>query len=274
MTPFVLAHAGHWVEGIAFGSPVVAVPAILTVLVARERRRERRQGHRAERQASGRMRRMPTTPRLWTFKQSPFAGKVRAAFAEKGVEVELAEIHPVKRAARFLALSAPGRVPVLELGDGQPAIRESAIICEWLEETHPEPPLWPADSAQRGWARGWAKWVDDFLVANFFLGMRKLALGTSENDPDDVVERLHRQLAKHWPALEAALGEHPGPWLCGAQLTYADLSGLPLAVRLPEWGPHLVPAAEDYPRITVWLEALRERPSAATIDQGAERILD
>jgi hypothetical protein len=42
VTPFVLAHAGHWVEGIAFGGPVLVVPAVLVVLVARERRRERR----------------------------------------------------------------------------------------------------------------------------------------------------------------------------------------------------------------------------------------
>jgi len=34
------------------------------------------------------------TPVLWTFRQSPFAGKARAAFAEKGVTVELAEVHP------------------------------------------------------------------------------------------------------------------------------------------------------------------------------------
>lgn len=217
---------------------------------------------------------MPDTPRLWTFRQSPFAGKARAAFAEKGVAVELAEIHPTRRAAHFLALTDPGRVPVLEFADGRGPIRESSIICEWLEETHPEPALWPADAALRGWARGQAKFLDDLLLGNFFLGMRKLAFGKADGDPEDVVDRLHRQLAKHWPQLEATLGEHPGPWLCGEQLTYAELSGLPLAVRLPEWGPHLVPDAATHPRVTAWLEALRARPSAATIDQGGERILD
>ncbi len=42
MTPFVLAHAGHWLEGIAFGGPALAVPAALAGFVLRERRRERR----------------------------------------------------------------------------------------------------------------------------------------------------------------------------------------------------------------------------------------
>lgn len=39
----VLAHAGHWVEGIAFAGPVVATPAFLALWMARERRRERRE---------------------------------------------------------------------------------------------------------------------------------------------------------------------------------------------------------------------------------------
>ncbi len=215
---------------------------------------------------------MSATPVLWTFKASPFAGKVRAAFSEKGVPVELAEIHPIKRPARFLDLTAPGRVPVLEPGDGAPALRESSIICEWLEETHPEPALWPADPTQRAWARGWAKFIDDLLVGNFFLGMRKQAFGKSDSDPEDVVERLHRQLAKHWPALEKALGAHDGPWLCGEHFSYAELSALPLAVRLQEWTPHLLPSADEYPRVDAWLQALRDRPSAAAIDQGGERV--
>ncbi len=213
-------------------------------------------------------------PVLWTFRASPFAGKVRAAFAEKGVGVELAEIHPAKRPQRFLALTAPGRVPVLEPGGGAPPIRESSIICEWLEETHPEPPLWPADPALRAWARGQAKWIDDELLASFFLGMRKLAFGKAPGDPEDVVERLHGRLARRWPALEAALTEVEGPWLGGEQLTYADISGLPLAVRLPEWAPHLAPDADAFPRIAAWLTALAARPSAAAIDAAGEKVTD
>lgn len=38
----VLAHAGHWLEGVAFGGPVVATPLFLALFVRRERRRERR----------------------------------------------------------------------------------------------------------------------------------------------------------------------------------------------------------------------------------------
>jgi len=216
---------------------------------------------------------MSTTPRLWTFRSSPFAGKARAAFAEKGVAVELVEIHPTKRPARLKELNPVNRVPVLELPDEGVAIRESLIICEWLEDTHPDPPLWPADPAQRGWARGWARLVDDTVIADFFLGMRKLAFGKDPEDPDDIVERLHGRVGRHWPRIETALAMHDGPWLCGEQFTFADLAALPAAVRLPEWAPQLQPDAEAAPLTTAWLEALRARPSAAAIDEaGAERL--
>src|SRR3954451_4975128 len=111
---------------------------------------------------------MTGTPRLWTFMTSPFAGKARAAFAEKGVDVELVEIHPGRRPPRLKELNPLGRVPVLEV-DGV-AIRESAVVCEWLEETHPDPPLWPADPQLRAWARGWGRYIDDVPAASFFLG--------------------------------------------------------------------------------------------------------
>lgn len=92
-----------------------------------------------------------TTPCLWSWNLSPFAGKVRVAFAEKGVAIELIEIDPLQRPAKLRELNPTNRVPVLEL-DGT-AVRESTAICEWLEDTHPAPPLWPADPAARATAR-------------------------------------------------------------------------------------------------------------------------
>jgi glutathione S-transferase len=213
---------------------------------------------------------VPELPRLWSFKASPFAGKVRVALAEKGVDYELLEIHPVKRPPRLRELNPVGRVPVLEAGNV--AIRESSVICEYLEEVYPDPPLWPADPAQRGWARGWARYVDDGLGVNYFLGMRKLAFGKAPEDPDDIVEQLHARVGRQWSRLETALDEHEGPWLCGEQFTYADITGMAVAVRLPEWTPQLVPDADELPHVTAWLAALRERPSAAAIDAKGERV--
>lgn len=202
--------------------------------------------------------------RLWSWTLSPFAGKVRVAFAEKGVELELIEIDPRNRPARLRELNSTNRVPVLEV-DGQ-AVRESSVICEWLEETHPEPPLWPSKPERRAVARGLMRWVDDELTRNFFLSMRKEALGTDPTDHPDVVAHLRSALARRWPDAEVLLARASGPWLLdGDHPTLADLSALPLAVRLPQWRPDLAPDPGEYPLVNAWLQRLRDRPSAQAV---------
>lgn len=214
---------------------------------------------------------MSELPRLWSFRSSPFAGKVRVALAEKGIEHELAEIHPARRPARLRELNPLNRVPVLELPEGG-VLRESSVICEYLEEVYPEPPLWPADPVLRGWARGWARYVDDNIAATFFLGMRKLAFGKAPEDPDDVVEQLHAKVPRQYARLEDALDVHEGPWLCGEQFTFADIAGMAPAVRIAEWQAQLAPDPGEHPLVAAWFDALRARPSVAAIDAAGTKV--
>jgi len=210
-------------------------------------------------------------PRLWSWQLSPFAGKARIAFAEKGVEVELLEIHPRKRPARLRELNPSNRVPVLELGDV--AIPESTAICEWLEEIQPEPSFWPGDPAARAQARGLLRWVDDELTLNFFLSLRKEAFGLGSHDHPDTITVMRDRLLRRWVTAEALLSRTEGPWFLGGDFpTLVDLAAIPLAVRLPAWKPDLAPAADTFPLTAAWLEALRERPSAVEVDRAGERV--
>lgn len=213
---------------------------------------------------------MPTL-RLWSWNVSPFAGKARIGLAEKGVEYELLEIHPRHRPARLRELNPTGRVPVLEV-DGV-AIRESTAICEWLEEVHPEPALWPRDPALRAAARGMLCFVDDELTMSFFQSMRKEAFGLEPTDHPDAVSHLRERLVRRWPTVEELLGRRDGPWLMGGEEpTLVDLAAIPLAVRLPEWKPELAPDAAALPQTAAWLKALRARPSAAEVDRKGEPV--
>lgn len=214
---------------------------------------------------------MPTPYRLWTFRVSPYAAKARVAFAEKGVDVELVEIHPRRRPARLSELNPTGRVPTLELPSGV-GIRESSVICEWLEDAHPDPSLWPADPELRAWARGLMAYLDTTVTADLFGGLRRLAFGRSPGEPEDIAERMHARLPGYWPVVEAALGRHDGPWLAGADVSFADLAAMAAAVRFPEWAPQLQPDAAAFPRVVAWFEALRARPSAAAVDARGERV--
>jgi len=203
-------------------------------------------------------------PLLWSWNLSPFAGKVRVAFAEKNVAIELLEIDPLKRPAKLRELNPTNRVPVLQLDDT--AVRESTAICEWLEDTHPDPPLWPADPDARATARGLLRWVDDELTTNFFLSMRKEAFGLEDEDHPDLVTILRTRLQRRWSTAEQLLSRTDGPWLvAGEAPTLADLAATPLAVRLPAWKPELVPDAGAFPLVDAWLSRLRDRPSSAAV---------
>ena len=209
--------------------------------------------------------------RLWSWRLSPFAGKARVALAEKGVQVELIEIHPRKRPARLRELNPNNRVPVLEVGDV--AIFDSTAICEWLEELKPVPSLWPRDAAERARARGQLRWVDDELTLNFFLSMRKEAFGLSPGDSPDIVAIMRERLVRRWRAVEAMLARTDGPWFLGGDApTLIDLATIPLAVRLPAWKPELAPDPETFPNTAAWLDTLRARPSAAEVDRRGEPV--
>jgi glutathione S-transferase len=210
-----------------------------------------------------------STLRLWSWTLSPFAAKVRVAFAEKGIPLELVEVDPAHRPARLRELNPNGRVPVLEL-DGA-ALRESTVICEWLEETHPDPSLWPQDATERAVGRGLLRWVDDELTVNYFLSMRKAAFGVDSTDHPDAVTHLRERLVRRWPVAEELLGRREGTWLLGGENpTLADLAATPLAVRVGRWTPELAPDAERCPRTVAWLAALGERPSAAEVRRKGE----
>lgn len=212
-------------------------------------------------------------PRLWSWHLSPFAGKARIAFAEKGVEVQLLEINPGRRPERLRALNPSNRVPVLEVGDV--AVSESTAICEWLEETRPEPALWPRDALARAGARGLLRWVDDELTLNFFSSMRKEAFGLAPGDHPDIVATMRERLRRRWAVAEALLARTEEPWFLGGEgPTLVDLAAIPLAVRLPAWKPELAPAPDTLPLTAAWLEALRARPSAVEVDRRGTRVSD
>lgn len=209
--------------------------------------------------------------RLWSWRLSPFAAKARIAFAEKGVDVRLLEIDPRNRPARLRELNPTGRVPALEV-DGT-GIPESTVICEWLEDQYPDPPFWPSDPKARAVGRALLRYVDEELTRAFFLSMRYEAFGVPDTEHADIVEHLRSQLSRGWAAIERQLKKNGGPWLLvGDQPTLADLAAIPLAVRLPEWKPGLVPDPGQHPLIDQWLDRLRGWPSSAEVDRAGEKV--
>jgi glutathione S-transferase len=95
---------------------------------------------------------------------STCAQKVRILLAEKdlpwiGHEFNLRLRH--QHQPEYLALNPNGVVPTL-VDDGVPII-ESTVICEYLDDKYPEPPLRPARSRDRALMRLWTKRLDEGL---------------------------------------------------------------------------------------------------------------
>jgi glutathione S-transferase len=96
---------------------------------------------------------------LYHFPVSPFCRKVRLTLAEKRLEVELIEQRYWEGDGDFLRRNPAGKVPVLKTGRN--FLSESQAICEYLEETVPEPPLMPRDALRRHEVRRLCAWFDD-----------------------------------------------------------------------------------------------------------------
>ncbi|NNK77910.1 MAG: glutathione S-transferase family protein [Litoreibacter sp.] len=97
--------------------------------------------------------------RLYHAPLSPFCRKVRLVLSEKKVEVELIEERYWEATAEFMRRNPAGKVPILRI-DGQ-TLSESQAICEYLEETIPEPALMPKNPADRAEVRRLVFWFDD-----------------------------------------------------------------------------------------------------------------
>lgn len=92
---------------------------------------------------------------LHNFFRSSSSTRVRAALNLKGLSYEYTAYvlrEGETRTPEFRARNPAGLVPVLELEDGS-HIPQSLAIIEWLEETHPEPPLLPSDPLGRARVR-------------------------------------------------------------------------------------------------------------------------
>lgn len=97
---------------------------------------------------------------LYGYFRSSAAFRVRIALNLKGLAYEQAFIHLRKndqRSSGYLKLNPQGLVPTLV--DGGHVLSQSLAIIEYLDETHPAPPLLPGDAASRARVRSLAQAV-------------------------------------------------------------------------------------------------------------------
>ncbi|SEO59639.1 glutathione S-transferase [Salinihabitans flavidus] len=162
--------------------------------------------------------------RLFHVPLSPFCRKVRLSLAEKRIEVELVEERYWEQDPDFLRRNPAGKVPVLRM-NGQ-FLSESAAICEYVEEKHPEPALLPRDAEGRYEVRRLVSWFDDKFhheVTSKLLYERvnRKIMGTGYPDSKNV--KAGAKAVKFHLDYMAWLLDHRR-WLAGDVMTLADFA--------------------------------------------------
>ena len=88
---------------------------------------------------------------LYDAERCPYVGRVRIVLAEKHIPYESVWVDLDDKPAWLYEKNPAGRVPVIE--EDAFVLAESAVVNEYLEERFPDPPLLPADPAERALAR-------------------------------------------------------------------------------------------------------------------------
>jgi maleylacetoacetate isomerase len=94
---------------------------------------------------------------LYNYFRSSASYRVRIALALKGLDYTYKSVHLTKNeqfTESYAAVSASRLVPLLQ--DGELRLTQSLAIVEYLDETHPEPPLLPRDAPGRARVRALA----------------------------------------------------------------------------------------------------------------------
>jgi glutathione S-transferase len=230
---------------------------------------------------------------LYHHGSSACSAKVRFALAEKrlpwiGHYVDI--LKGEQFSVGFLALNPKAVVPVL-VHDGN-VIVESTVICEYLDETWTDAPLYPRSPLERAAVRIWTKAVDEelhpscsaitYAVSHRHTILRGggagsfeefLARGVHEGtaaralkwqwiqhglEAPGVAEKI-RLYDAYLHKMERVLAEHE--WLVGTQFSLADIAMAPYVNRLAGLAMEGLWQHGRLPRVERWFDRVRKRPT-------------
>jgi glutathione S-transferase len=228
--------------------------------------------------------------------RSSASRRVRLCLEEKGLTYESHVVDMTKseqHSPEYLKINPLGVIPTL-IHDGKP-LHESGTICEYLDESFPDPPLRPGTPYERGQMRNWIRHIDgligNLIVFNWRHHLAKVAekwtdaelaeklknipskerqeawlraarKPYSEEERDAARVRLVQLLGK----MDEALA--PAGWLVGKAYSIADIAAVPFVKRIDEEiAPDQV-SEKHHPRVAEWWARIQARPAFARANIG------
>jgi maleylacetoacetate isomerase/maleylpyruvate isomerase len=169
--------------------------------------------------------------KLYNYFRSSAAYRVRIALALKGLSYDYVSVHLAKGeqySPEFMAINPQSLVPVLE-EEGH-LLYQSLAIMQYLDETHPAPPLLPADPFERNRVRSLALIIaceihplNNPRVLNYLTGK----FGVSE---EQKLEWYHHWVKTGFTALEKRLADEKGT----GRFCHGDTPGFADCVLVPQ----------------------------------------
>jgi maleylpyruvate isomerase len=175
--------------------------------------------------------------KLHGYFRSSASYRVRIALNLKGLRADHLAHHLRKGeqcAPTYLAINPQGLVPTLE-DDAGSVLTQSLAIIEWLDETHPEPPLLPKDALRRAKVRAFAQVLacDTHPVQNLKVLARLRELKLPEEQVTGWAGWVNREGLS---ACEKLVVGEAGPFCFGATPTIADLCLIPQLANARRFG--------------------------------------
>ena len=206
--------------------------------------------------------------KLYDFTLAPSAQRVQVYLAEKGLEVPTEQVN-VREGALFvepfMSLNPFHCVPFMVLDDGT-AIAESMSICSYLEELHPEPPLFGRTPAERAVIDMWLRRfeLDGFIpllhalrnhLPNF---AGRVVPGTRSDLPQSpaMVTRGKEMMEVFLGRVEPHMAQNE--FVAGSEFTVADITAF-FTLRMA-YGLEMDVNA-SWPAVGAWFAKVSARPA-------------
>ena len=200
---------------------------------------------------------------LYGLNGSPFVRKVLVCLAEKGIAFEREDVIPINVSPEFRKISPLGKIPAFR--DGEKTLSDSSVICAYLERTHPEPRLYPADAYEFARALWFEEYGDTALMSVvgpkiFFKKIVAPRFFNQAPNEAEIQQAVDQDLPPLFDYLESQLG---GSFLAGGAFSIGDIGIATQFVnlRLAGFGVD----TKRWPKPAKYVAAIHERPSFKAI---------
>lgn len=185
---------------------------------------------------------------LYGYFRSSSSYRSRIAFNLKGIPVEMQAVNlrdGDQKSEGFRALNPQGMVPALDTGEA--VLTQSLAIIEWLDETHPTPPLLPGDASGRAHVRAFAQTIACEIHPLHNLRVLKFVKQEYGADQDGLDAWCRHWIGEGLTACEAiaAAQTHGGAFTFGDTPGLADICLVPQMFAAERFALDLTP----FPRL-------------------------